>query len=85
VGLNLRVPDPSLFFAGAEGLVFSSVPLILKFVAPRVEFSNLLGGPGFSPAEAKFPSVGFRGCGKNRCSKFSALRSALFSGLAALF
>jgi hypothetical protein len=37
----------------------ASVLLILKFVAPRAEFSDLLGGPGFSPSEAKFLSVGF--------------------------
>ena len=51
---------------------FSVLP-ILKFVAPRVEFSDLLGGPGscgegsrtISPAEAKFLSVGFTGCGKS--------------------
>jgi hypothetical protein len=30
-----------------------------NFVAPRVEFSDLFGGPGFSPAEAKFLSAGF--------------------------
>jgi hypothetical protein len=47
--------------------VFSvpSVLLILKFVAPGAEFLNRLGGPGFSPAEPKFPSVGFTGCGKS--------------------
>jgi hypothetical protein len=41
--------------------VFSvhSVLLILNFAAPRVELSDLLGGPGFSPAEAKSLSVGF--------------------------
>jgi hypothetical protein len=52
--------------------VFSvpSVALILKFVAPRVELSDLLGGPGFSPAGAKFPSVGFRRCGKIRFRTF---------------
>jgi hypothetical protein len=37
----------------------SSVLLILNFVAPRVEISDRLGGPGFSPAETKFLSVGF--------------------------
>jgi hypothetical protein len=30
-----------------------------KLVVPPVEFSDLLAGPGFSPAEAKFLSGGF--------------------------
>ena len=30
-----------------------------KLVVPPVEFSDLHGGPGFSPAEAKFLSGGF--------------------------
>jgi hypothetical protein len=33
--------------------------LFLKFVAQPVESSHLLGGPGFSPAEGKFLSIGF--------------------------
>src|SRR6266478_695391 len=45
-------------------LKFPPVPLILKFVAPRAKFLNLLGGPDFSPPEAKFPSVGCTGYGK---------------------
>jgi len=36
-----------------------SVLLIPKFVAPRMEFSDLPGGPGFGPAEAELLSVGF--------------------------
>jgi hypothetical protein len=40
----------------------NSVPsgrLLLPFIAPRAEFSGLLGGPGFRLAEVKFLSVGF--------------------------
>jgi len=39
--------------AGHSGLLF------LKFVAQHAECSDFLGGPGFSPAEAKFLSLGF--------------------------
>ena len=33
--------------------------LFLGYVAPPAESSDLLGGPGFSPAEGKFLSIGF--------------------------
>jgi hypothetical protein len=39
--------------AGHCGLLF------LKFVAQHAECSDFLGRPGFSPAEAKFLSLGF--------------------------
>src|SRR6266853_4993367 len=38
---------------------YRPVLLVLKFIAPRVELSDLRGGPGFSPAKMKFLSLGF--------------------------
>jgi hypothetical protein len=47
------------FYSVARSGFFPSDLLFLKFVAPPVESSDLLGGPGFSPAEGKFLSIGF--------------------------
>jgi hypothetical protein len=46
---------------GIGGRGFRPVALIVKFVAPREESSRLVGGPGFSSADAKLLSIGFSG------------------------
>jgi hypothetical protein len=47
------------FYSVAGSGFFPPELLFLKFVAQPVESSHLLGGPGFSPAEGKFLSIGF--------------------------
>src|SRR5260370_36687436 len=66
IGLSVANSSPSPPSPQCSLWLFSafSVLLVPEFVAARAEYLSLLGGPGFSPAEPKFPSVGFTGCGK---------------------